>query len=183
MKGLAAWMVFPAAALVATALSEEALADDARRAYQCAVGVRVPEAQLKDTSDRRRRRQQKFSAMEILDLELLARVPQSKAGSKVHLKLYTPRGHVYQVISLSVPPPDPTPLRRRRSRGAIVRASLPVAGTTIVNSSLYGEWTIEAYLDDDQEALLSQAELRHRSVTAAWSNSRFETMPTTSTAQ
>jgi hypothetical protein len=38
------------------------------------------------------------------------------------------------------------------TRGQSVSALLPVAGTSITQSSLFGRWTVEPYLDDEAEA-------------------------------
>jgi len=118
-----------------------------------------------------------FSATEILDLEFGVLLPGNlEAEHLVELKVHTPRGHLYQ--SLTVPftaqcqPPDdssrpgqgpqmrsvpnhPYPVEEKETvrvhfqgrRYARVTARLPVAGTSITISSLYGQWSVEAYLD------------------------------------
>jgi hypothetical protein len=94
-----------------------------------------------------------FSAAEVLDLEFQVLVrPDLLAGRSLELKILTPKGHLYQTLALPAPsdPPDTAP--QRRSRYRTVTARLPVAGTTIVNNSLYGAWKAEAYLAGERTA-------------------------------
>jgi hypothetical protein len=95
------------------------------------------------------RRSLSFSARQILDLEFLVALPSTglSAGKQIELRLFTPRGHLYQ--TLSMPSADPEPSSRRRPRYRTVTATLPVAGTTIVNNSLYGAWRAEAYVEGE----------------------------------
>lgn len=101
-----------------------------------------------------RRRNLEFSAREILDLQLLVLLPLEDpdapaAGRKIELKLFTPKGHLYQTISMTDSPADPPGASRRRRRYETLTANLPVAGTTIVNNSLYGTWKAEAYVEGE----------------------------------
>jgi hypothetical protein len=57
------------------------------------------------------------------------------------LKVYTPQGHLYQELPVTE---LAGPRGRGRGRG---RARLPISGTLIVQSSLYGQWRIETQLD------------------------------------
>ena len=109
-----------------------------------------------------RRRPLDFSASNVLDLEFWVVLPSASAASAsgIELKLFTPRGHLYQ--TLSAPFVAPVAARTtgaaglagpagfagpgRPPRFQTVTLRLPVAGTTIVNNSLYGTWTAEAYL-------------------------------------
>ncbi len=124
---------------------------------RCAVRVQLPErAQRSDTTDPTPRRARRtFSAREILGVEFLARVRASESGEHhLVLKVFTPKNHLYQAIS--VPFESKVPERRgdrtaRPRRGHSLRANLPVAGTSIVNNSLYGTWRVSAYLDGSQE--------------------------------
>ena len=92
----------------------------------------------------------------MLDLEFQIVVPAntSLAGRPLELKLFTPKGHLYQ--TLAVPAASTasgtagTP--KRRPRYQTLTARLPVAGTTIVNNSLYGTWKAEAYLEGERTA-------------------------------
>lgn len=104
----------------------------------------------------RARKPLNFSAAEVLDLEFQIVVPAntSLAGRPLELKLFTPKGHLYQ--TLAVPAASTasgtagTP--KRRPRYQTLTARLPVAGTTIVNNSLYGTWKAEAYLEGERTA-------------------------------
>jgi hypothetical protein len=99
----------------------------------------------------------------------------------MELKLFTPGGFLYQVIALpfvgagapnarglqsaAAPPPRvvpgyPRPLEVQRlvavrtsgTRGEYeLRARLPVAGTSITLSSIYGTWSVQTFLDGRAE--------------------------------
>jgi len=93
-----------------------------------------------------------FSAAEVLDLEFQVLIrPDLLAGRSLELKILTPKGHLYQTLALPAPS-DPDAAPQRRSRYRTVTARLPVAGTTIVNNSLYGAWKAEAYLAGERNA-------------------------------
>ena len=123
------------------------------------IRVSSPEAPIKNNRRRRHRRRPSFSAAEILDIEFQVLLPRKPTGDHVlQLKLYTPKGHLYQTLSVPFSAEEgsdeqaTTRSPRRRRRGHKVGTTLPVAGTTIVTSSLYGTWKVEAYLDGAQEA-------------------------------
>jgi hypothetical protein len=86
-----------------------------------------------------------FSASKVLDLEFWVVLPSTNAtsGRSVELKLFTPSGHLYQTLAASV---AARPVAGRPPRFQTVTLRLPVAGTPIVNNSLYGQWSAEAYL-------------------------------------
>ncbi len=98
---------------------------------------------------KRKAKKPTFSASSILDLKFEVGFPPALKGPHtLSFKVFTPKGHLYQTLSAPVSshagPAD------RRTRGSARRTAvvmLPVAGTTIVNNSLYGEWKVEAYLD------------------------------------
>ncbi|MGH9388617.1 MAG: hypothetical protein ACRD1Z_03310 [Vicinamibacteria bacterium] len=103
----------------------------------------------------RARKPLNFSAAEVLDIEFQigVRAGTSLAARPLELKLFTPKGHLYQ--TLAVPPASKasgagTP--KRKPRYQTLTARLPVAGTTIVNNSLYGTWKAEAYLEGERTA-------------------------------
>lgn len=104
----------------------------------------------------RARKPLNFSAADVLDLEFQIVVPAgtSLVGRRLELKLFTPKGHLYQ--TLAVPAASKasgtagTP--KRRPRYQTLTARLPVAGTTIVNNSLYGTWKAEAYFEGERTA-------------------------------
>ncbi len=129
----------------------------------CRIRVTSPQ-----TADRR-----VFSATEILDLDLRVTLRGDITGEHLlHIKVHTPGGHLYQTLTV----PFTTDLARSGALRAVdgyprpltvqqvehdteggraklsVLASLPVAGTSIVHSSLYGKWTAEAYLDEATES-------------------------------
>lgn len=98
---------------------------------------------------------QTFSGRKILDLQFQSAAHRSVEGAHtLHFKVFTPRGHLYQDISVrfSVEPRGGT---TRTSAGAPRRspisAGLPVAGTSITNNSLYGNWRVVPYLDDSMK--------------------------------
>ncbi len=129
-------------------------------AVRCArVKVRSPQ------SDKRRR----FSATGILDLDFKVRFRKLPDGDHLlRLKILTPHGHLYQELTQPFTTdttardrsrqvdgfPRPLPVKVTSPAGARatipkVKVRWPVAGTPIVHSSLYGTWTVEAYVDDD----------------------------------
>ncbi len=112
-----------------------------------------------------------FSVTKILDLTLTVLLPASIEGEHlVEMRVFTPDGQLYR--SLAVPfaksaPPGaaraiegyarPVPqqalkrVRRGRSLFAAASATLPVGGTDIVSSGLYGRWRVEAHLDGAEQ--------------------------------
>src|SRR5512143_1880094 len=118
-----------------------------------------------------------FSSRETLDLVLRPRLRQDFEGDHLmELKLFTPGGFLYQSIALpfvgaassargqqaaAAPParvvpgyPRPlevqrlVPVRTSGTRGEYeLRARLPVAGTSITLSSIYGTWSVQTFLD------------------------------------
>jgi hypothetical protein len=112
-----------------------------------------------------------FSATKVLDLEIGALMNRKLTGDHLlELKVFTPRGHLYQSFAVpfsgaatraasaprlrqvdGYPQPLPEqPVRTVRDAGQVrylVSTRLPVAGTSIMTSSLYGAWRAEAYLD------------------------------------
>lgn len=108
-----------------------------------------------------------FSATGVLGLVFMVvmdgRTDFGSLGT-LRLRLLTPRGNLYQEIDVPVAPPDageserpvdgyPRPVKVVKPSGvgwngsrwpAIEFPVVPVAGTSIVTSSLYGRWTAEA---------------------------------------
>lgn len=97
-----------------------------------------------------------FSAAEVLDLEFRIVIPAdaSRAGRPLELKLFTPKGHLYQTLAIPAGASAPGRLTapKRRAGHQTLTARLPVAGTTIVNNSLYGTWKAEAYFEGERTA-------------------------------
>ncbi len=112
-----------------------------------------------------------FQATRMLDLDLVVRLAAGFSGNHVlHVKLSTPKGHHYQTLTAPIASaaahagatrrvegfPRPLPVQvARAARGPAGETSvvqqLPVAGTPIVSSGLYGKWTASAFLDDATE--------------------------------
>jgi len=102
-----------------------------------------------------------YSAATTLDLELGVVVRRSvPSDAWVELRLLTPEGHLYQTLRVAASSPaeaksaraagKPASSREGRSARATppaLTAAVPVAGTAIVNHSLYGQWTVEPRLD------------------------------------
>jgi hypothetical protein len=156
-------------------------------------GVRVIAPQLKKQPV-----DLKFSSRQVLDLEFRARLRQDFDGDHLlQLKVLTPNGFLYQVITVpfvsAIPDPDPGAGRKEQEKKKMsiqgmraaaaaapapppryvpgfprplpvqrlwpvagdatariqyeLEARFPVAGTSITLSSLYGLWTVQAYLD------------------------------------
>lgn len=131
-----------------------------------------------------KQRSQQFSSKTTPDLVLRPRLRLALHGPHVvRLKVFTPRGFLYQEISVpvsaqapdgspsratepggrvagtgSVPVPDPATPGRPAAAGAPPSAApeatrgpqarLPVAGTSITQSSLFGAWSVQPFLDD-----------------------------------
>ncbi len=120
-----------------------------------------------------------FSAAKILDLRFNVLLkpttseqigPLDRGAHYVELKITGPKGNEYQSISVpfsagtqtagalvSVPSyPKPVEVRKLASvkynlvSYPAVSASMPVAGTAIVDNGLYGKWKVVAYLDGAQ---------------------------------
>jgi len=124
----------------------------------------------------RRRKKPPVSATETVDLELqVVMRPVLKGDHVLRLSLFTPRGYLYQSMTLPfrfVSPKAarkargeettrmvagfPRPLdvqlltrpARRRPTANRVTARLPVAGTSISLGSLYGQWRVAPFIDD-----------------------------------
>ena len=114
----------------------------------------------------------------MLDLDLRVRLASTVSGEHLlRVEVNTPKGHLYQTLTVPFTT-DRSPTKALRAVDGFPRplavqqtetvpeegkaqgdkasqsvvARLPVAGTSIVHSSLYGKWTAEAYLDDETES-------------------------------
>jgi hypothetical protein len=85
-----------------------------------------------------------FSAATAGDLEIRLSFAPRLSGRRAVLRLHTPKGHLYQELSVALDSNSP-------GRG-LATARLPVSGTLIVNSSLYGRWSLATHLDGGPEA-------------------------------
>jgi hypothetical protein len=157
--------------LVGGSASSEPLTSRAPRGGSCAA---VEVASPQDPT--RKGRTPEFSATRIVDLRITAVLREPGAQGMVRLKVFTPRGHLYQTMALPfVTGSDRAPqsrhvdgsrhavLEQRALRGAVateyrVETRLPVAGTLITAEGLYGRWTIEPWIDGaPQRCLAPQA--------------------------
>jgi hypothetical protein len=86
-----------------------------------------------------------FSATHILDLEFRTDVRPTDATT-LYLRVYTPRGHLYQTFTTTLEPAVPGQPRPP----AVAR--LLVAGTAITTNGLYGRWRAEPWLGGDAAA-------------------------------
>ena len=93
----------------------------------------------------RPRAQEPFSVRKTADLQFRMRLrTRDEEAHVVNFRVFTPEGHLYQEL-LVVQRPEET------DRVTRVSARLPVAGTFIATSSLYGRWRVVPYVDDDAE--------------------------------
>lgn len=83
-----------------------------------------------------------------------ARIRPSAETTALELHVFTPNGHLYRKLEAPVAEvdhdPAPTPLRKPEPTTK-AEALLPVAGTNIVRSGLYGQWTVVPHLADDPQ--------------------------------
>jgi hypothetical protein len=118
---------------------------DRKRSDRCYT-VRVRAADSPGERDRRRHKPV-FSAGEAKDLTIEVTLSEDAATRPVQVKLFTPRGRLYQVLD-AVAEGNRTarPTRSRRHERILV-AQLPVAGTQVTAHALFGEWRAEVHLD------------------------------------
>jgi len=111
-----------------------------------------------------------FSATEILDVVFEANAVGEFVGDAIlELKVYTPNGHLYQILTVPVTSkagkgasqvrvagfPYPLEIQRLSASSEAetslpgVSLSLPVGGTLIVSTSLYGLWEVRPFLDGE----------------------------------
>jgi hypothetical protein len=121
-----------------------------RRSGRC-YAISVEAADSHSNHDRRRRAPV-LSASEAKDLEIEIALSDEAAAWPVQVKLFTPRGKLYQVLDAvaeTQTAPDGARSRRRpRRHTRSLVARFPVAGTQITSHALFGEWRAEAYLGD-----------------------------------
>jgi hypothetical protein len=158
-----------AAGADARADGAEASAVTRTRRPEC-VAVLVTSPQQPATS----RQHGPFSATRILDVRFGTVLRRQLVGPHLlELKVQTPRGHLYQTLTVPFTAAGqsrgerhvdgyPRPMREQETRavsqegarGYEVSATLPVGGTAIMSNSLYGEWRVQPFLDG---ALCGQA--------------------------
>ena len=115
-----------------------------------------------------------FSATKVVDVDFAilftpGSVNRFADTHTVEFRIFTPRGHLYQSITIpftsdpaakgkrvkieGYPDPQPvsllTDVTYLKNKHLLVKVALPVAGTPIISNSLYGQWRAEAYVDDE----------------------------------
>lgn len=112
-----------------------------------------------------------FSAARVADLEFGVIIPpRPTQPDHFQIRLFTPAGHLYQAVDLPVARPGnspeaarslpgypfPVPVAQPESaddvnRGAVrVRTRVPLGGTLVSTSSLYGRWRAEGWAASDR---------------------------------
>ena len=113
------------------------------------------------------RRSTTISATEVEDLEIGIRLPPGAAEEGlVRFRLFMPSDFLYQQLDVPYTSDDepgerrlrgyPLPAKEHRAMASAdgqrqVTVRVPVGGTAIQTSSLYGEWRVEAFVDDEEE--------------------------------
>ena len=124
----------------------------ARRNNRC-YAVRVEAIASPATETKRRRRyRRRFSAHEVLDLNLSVWLPARNDASVVEIRLYTPTGSLYEILQAQSDASTPNRARHRGRRARVVSARLLVAGSHITSRSLYGKWRAEVFLDGNEKS-------------------------------
>lgn len=115
-----------------------------------------------------------FSATKVVDIQFAIifsnQVAKQFANAHdVEFRVYTPLGNLYQSITIPITNdpkragerhrvpgyPDLIPVQVLQTinhgggRGSFATVTLPVAGTPIVSTSLYGQWRAEALVEDE----------------------------------
>ncbi len=115
-----------------------------------------------------------FSANEILDVDIsvlftLGILNQFKGSHVLEVKVFTPRGYLYQSLSIpfssdeknkgksevvrnyphAIPVQVLEPVTWNNGKNYRARVRLPVGGTAISTNSLYGAWTAQAFVDGE----------------------------------
>ena len=100
--------------------------------------------EVSDVSSPQTWRRDRFRATRVVDLEIEATLHgRAKQERVLRLRVYTPGGFLYQVFEL--------PLDAANGAKRVFKARLPVAGTSIMASGLYGKWRVVPHLDDRAE--------------------------------
>jgi hypothetical protein len=92
--------------------------------------------------DRVRSRSASFSAHKTLDLVFRMQLRKAETPQLITFRVFTPKGHLYQEIQA-------LPSSAAGRSASSVEARLPLAGTAIATSSLYGRWKVVPHLDDN----------------------------------
>jgi hypothetical protein len=96
--------------------------------------------------------QPSYSAAHVQDVVFVAILTGQTPGEhKLNLKVYTPRGYLYQTLGVPFTVPTPPAAQPLPLLPIVLSARLPVAATPIVESSLYGAWRAVPYIDEAAE--------------------------------
>jgi len=151
-------------ALIVLAQAEPLVADRERSRAECVAVIVTSPQQPAGEGPRG-----PFSAGRILDVDFNTVLRRQVTGPHLlELKVYTPRGHLYQTLTVPFTAPRksrgarvvdgyPRPLPEQETRivnrdgrrNYEVMASLPVGGTAIMSNSLYGSWRVQPNLDGE----------------------------------
>jgi hypothetical protein len=88
-----------------------------------------------------------LSAAAVKDLRIEIVLTEDAATRPVQVKLYNPRGRLYQILDALADSSGTKPNGRSKRGERLFVALLPVAGTQITAHALYGTWRAEVYLD------------------------------------
>lgn len=125
------------AGLTLLAASDAAALGERARPASCAV--------VEIGSDQTPRAFRHFRATRVVELEFDVELLRPRRADKPpQLRLYTPDGFLYQVL-------ETKPVGKRPATGRY-RARLPVAGTSIMQSGLYGRWRVVPHAGDARDA-------------------------------
>ena len=165
--------------VVPTATADQPLAAEAESVDSKAAASRGPYARVRiqgfDGDRYLRNKKGGFSASEILDIVFKTRLWRCPEGDHLlELKLYTPNGHLYQVLTIPVSVGAKAATAKAKkavkvdgfpkaleaqsvetnmnkaTKRHFATATLEVAGTFITTNSLYGTWEVAAFLDGEQ---------------------------------
>jgi hypothetical protein len=160
------------------ALSSVAAASPAPAAATSCVRVEVSSAAaVQRSAPAALSRLPRFSATRVLDLAFTVLFRSGLEGAHlVELRVLTPDGQLYRSLAVPVsgrgrapaarhvdgyarPLPEQPLARVTRGRTAYAAAftTLPVGGTDIVSSGLYGRWRVEAHLDGAEQRCAAPA--------------------------
>jgi hypothetical protein len=105
-----------------------------------------PTVEVQKAGERRAPRKPIFSARQVGDLEFVLTYSHRLTGRRIELKLLTPSGHLYQTLTQTLGPP------RHRHPSGQTSLRLPVSGTLIEHSSLFGNWRADTFIDGSPSA-------------------------------
>jgi hypothetical protein len=90
-----------------------------------------------------------YSAARVLGLLFRTALADPAEAPRLRLRLYSPDGHLYQVVRYRAPRAAPSSSMRPSPPPRAFEASVPIAGSQILWGSLYGRWTAVTTLEGD----------------------------------